>query len=203
MARSNKHSVNRRNFLRGAVAGTATLIASTDAAHALEGSAPPAERDSSAEVLTEGRSGSDFMVDVIKYLGFDYICANPADTVRGLHESIINYGNNQSPEFITCCHEELSVSMANGYFKIEGKPLLISAHGTVGLQHASMAIYNAYCDRAPVYIIIGNILDASYREAGGDWNHSAQDAAATVRDYLKWDDTPVSLPHFAESAVRA
>ncbi len=94
--------------------------------------------------------------------------------------------------------------MAHGYAKIEGKPLCIFAHGTVGLQHASMAIYNAYCDRVPVYIVIGNNLDVTKRDAAyGEWPHSVQDAAAMVRDYVKWDDVPISLTHFAESAVRA
>jgi acetolactate synthase I/II/III large subunit len=167
--------------------------------------APLAETDPPPEidVLTEGRSGSDFMVDVIKSLGFEYICANPGSSFRGLHESVINYGNNQNPEFITCCHEESSVAMAQGYSKIEGKPLCVFAHGTVGLQHASMAIYNAWCDRVPVYIILGNSLDAIMRRPGAEWDHSVQDAAAMVRDYVKWDDTPQSLQHFAESAMRA
>ena len=81
--------------------------------------------------------------------------------------------------------------------------MMIMAHGTVGLQHASMAIYNAYCDRVPVYIVLGNILDVDYRRGTRRMGHSVQDAAAMVRDYTKWDDTPVSLAHFAESAVRA
>jgi thiamine pyrophosphate-dependent acetolactate synthase large subunit-like protein len=155
------------------------------------------------EVLTESRSGSDFMVDVIKSLGIEYVCSNPGSSFRGLHESLINYGGNKNPEFITCCHEESSAAMAHGYFKIEGKPLAILAHGTVGLQHASMAIYNAWCDRVPVYIVVGNILDATKRIGPVEWAHSVQDAAAMVRDYVKWDDAPASLPHFAESAVRA
>jgi thiamine pyrophosphate-dependent acetolactate synthase large subunit-like protein len=79
----------------------------------------------------------------------------------------------------------------------------VFAHGTVGLQHASMAIYNAFCDRAPVYIIIGNTIDATMRRPGAEWDHSVQDAVAMVRDYVKWDDLPISLPHFGESAVRA
>ena len=117
-----------------------------------------------AERMTAERTGSDFMVDVIKSLGFEYVCANPGSSFRGLHESIINYGGNKSPEFITCCHEESSVAMAHGYSKIEGKPMLVLAHGTVGVQHASMAIYNAYCDRVPVFIVIlGNIVDATKR----------------------------------------
>ena len=93
--------------------------------------------------------------------------------------------------------------MAHGYFKIEGKPLAVMAHGTVGLQHASMALYNAWCDRVPVYLVLGNTLDATLRAPGVEWVHSVQDAAAMVRDYTKWDDTPMSLPHFGESAVRA
>src|SRR6202521_6096584 len=93
--------------------------------------------------------------------------------------------------------------MGHGYAKIEGKPLAVFAHGTVGLQHAAMAMYNAWCDRVPVYMIIGNIVDASKRLPGVEWMHSVQDAAAMVRDFVKWDDLPASLPHFAESAVRA
>ena len=159
---------------------------------------PPVEDD----VLTTDSAGSDFMVDVIKSLGFEYICANPGSSFRGLHESVINYGGNQKPELITCCHEESSVAMGHGYFKVEGKPLAVMAHGTVGLQHAAMAIYNAWCDRVPVYIILGNYGDAATRR-GAEWYHGAQDVAAMVRDYTKWDDTPWSLGHFAESAVRA
>ena len=155
------------------------------------------------EPLTGGRAGSDFMVDTIKALGFEYICANPGSSFRGLHESVINYGGNEKPELLTCMHEESAVAMAHGYFKIEGKPLAVMAHGTVGLQHASMALYNAWCDRVPVYLLAGNTIDATMRRPGVEWAHSVQDAAAMVRDFIKWDDLPISLPHFAESAVRA
>jgi thiamine pyrophosphate-dependent acetolactate synthase large subunit-like protein len=93
--------------------------------------------------------------------------------------------------------------MAHGYAKAEGKPVVVLAHGTVGLQHASMALYNAFCDRVPIYMIIGNTVDATKRRPGAEWTHSVQDAAAMVRDYVKWDDQPSSLNHFAESAVRA
>jgi acetolactate synthase I/II/III large subunit len=153
--------------------------------------------------LTINRPGSDFMVDVLKTLDIDYVAANPGSTFRGLQESLINYGRNARPEFLTCCHEESSVAMAHGYFKIAGKPMAAMVHGTVGVQHASMAIYNAYADRIPVLIISGNALDANTRRVPVEWDHSVQDNAAIVRDYTKWDDTPVSLQHFAESMVRA
>src|SRR5580693_5773774 len=210
MAKSKKLPAGRRDFLKSVVAGAATLAAAP--ADALP--AQPAEERASrampmlppadAEVLNLDRSGSDFMVDVIKSLGIEYVCSVAGSSFRALHESVINYGGNSNPEFITCCHEESSVAMGHGYAKIEGKPLCVFAHGTVGLQHAAMAIYNAYCDRVPVYIVIGNNLDATMRNAAyGEWAHSVQDAAAMVRDYLKWDDMPLSLQHFAESAMRA
>jgi acetolactate synthase-1/2/3 large subunit len=209
---------NRRSFLKGAaVTGAAALVpgsqpagaqetrparasAPSAAAREAEGSAPA---PSAVEVLTADRPGSDFMTDVLKSLGFEYICANPGSSFRGLHESVINYGGNRNPEFITCCHEESSVAMAQGYAKIEGKPACVFAHGTVGLQHAAMALYNAYCDRTPVYMVIGNAVDAASRRPGVEWEHSVQDAAAMVRDFVKWDDLPASLQHFGESAVRA
>jgi thiamine pyrophosphate-dependent acetolactate synthase large subunit-like protein len=215
MARDKRLSVDRRNFLKTAAAGSmASLVANTGAASA-QTPPPPrtmapmmskeaeTENPRTAEVLTTDRPGSDFMVDVIKSLGIEYICANPGSSFRGLQESVVNYGGNKSPEFVTCCHEESAVGMAHGYAKIEGKPLGVFAHSTVGLQHAAMAIFNAYCDRVPVYIVLGNTLDATKRRPGVEWDHSVEDAAAMVRDYTKWDDLPISLTHFAESAVRA
>jgi acetolactate synthase I/II/III large subunit len=215
VGKSKKNSVNRRDFLRTAAAGTAALVAVPAAKAAAlpeprgNGVAPPllkpvaTDAPSSVEVLTVDRPGSDFMVDVLKSLDFEYLCANPGNSFRSLHESFINYGNNQKPEFITCCHEESSVAMGHGYAKIEGKPLLVCVHGTVGLQHASMAIYDAFCDRVPVYIVLGNFSDAAFRFGQVDWTHSAQDPAAMIRDYVKWDDNPLSLQAFGESAVRA
>jgi thiamine pyrophosphate-dependent acetolactate synthase large subunit-like protein len=213
MASSKKATVGRRNFIKGTVGGAAALVAASkpapaqqeQAVHSATAAVVTQEKDPSPsiEVLTADRPGSDFMVDVLKDLGFEYIFANPGSSFRGLHESIVNYGGNKYPEFITCCHEESSVAMAHGYSKIEGKPILVLAHGTVGLQHASMAVYNAYVDRAPVFMIIGNTVDAATRRPGVEWAHSVQDAALLVRDFTKWDDMPVSLQHFAESAVRA
>ncbi|HJT89980.1 MAG TPA: thiamine pyrophosphate-binding protein, partial [Bryobacteraceae bacterium] len=147
--------------------------------------------------------GSDFMVDVLKTLKIEYVAANPGSTFESLHESLINYGGNQMPEFLTCCHEESAVGMAQGYAKMEGKPMMTLIHGTVGLQHAAMAIYNAFGDRAPVLMIAGNHADSAERNGGVESYHSAQDMGALVRDFSKWDDEPYSLQAFADSAVRA
>jgi acetolactate synthase I/II/III large subunit len=213
MSTSDKPSVDRRSFLKGAAAGAAVAAqVGVAAAQQIRAGAPAAAKPepepgnapaAHAEVLTNERPGSDFMLEVFKSLGIEYATANPASSLRALHESIINYGGNKSPELLTCCHEESSVAMAHGYAKIEGKPIMAMCHGTVGLQHAAMAIYNAFCDRVPAIIVLGNEVDATARRSFVDWTHAAQDAAAMVRDITKWDDAPASLQHFAESAVRA
>jgi acetolactate synthase I/II/III large subunit len=211
--RSREKLIQRREFLqKGAFAGAAIVGSAAAAGAQVQSPAPTtpvmtaaaeAAEPGEVQVLGENqRCGSDYMVDVFKSLGFEYVCANPGSSFRGLHESIINYGGNKSPELITCCHEESSVAMAHAYYKAEGKPIAVMAHGTVGLQHASMALYNAWCDRVPVYMVIGNYNDAAIRRPA-EWYHGVQDAAAMVRDFTKWDDTPWSLTHFAESAVRA
>src|SRR6266852_9667606 len=207
---------SRRNFLKGAgLVGAASLAAPVGAK--AQGTAPradlkalpPGPRQIAVETkppekdpVNQSTSGGDFMVDVFKTLDIDYLAMNCASSFRGLHEAIVNYGNNK-PEILTCPHEEIAVHMAQGYFKIEGKPMAMICHGTVGLQHASMALYNAWCDRVPVFVMIGNITEADKRAPGAEWVHSALDPAAIVRDFLKWDDQPASLQHFAESAVRA
>jgi len=221
MAKSKKNSVNRRGFLKGAAVGAAAIVAGQNADAQIAPAQPAAQTRATtalpsaglarvettapppADVYTTDRPGSDFMVDVIKTLGIEYIAANPGSAFRALHESFINYGGNKAPELLTCLHEESSVAMGHGYAKIEGKPLMVMAHGTVGLQHASMAIYNAYADRVPVYIVLGNILDGQWRRSDVEWTHAVQDCASMVRDYTKWDDSPISLTGFAESAIRA
>jgi len=194
--------VGRRGFLQGAAAGAAGLAAApVAAAQQPEPSATGEPR--SVDVTGNEKPGSDFMVDVLKTLDIEYCAANPGSSFRGLQESCINYGGNKSPEWLTCTHEESAAAMAHGYAKIEGKPMMIMVHANVGLQHASMAIFNCYADRVPLYIVLGNILDVNFRRNNAEWVHSVQDAASMVRDFVKWDDTPVTLGHFAESAVRA
>jgi thiamine pyrophosphate-dependent acetolactate synthase large subunit-like protein len=214
--------VDRRKFLAGvAVAGAATTVSPQSQAATLANSPagealarrpsalPPSASVAAAEAgipkelpHSSHRPGSDFMVDVIKKFDIKYLPSNPASSFRALHESLINYGENKTPEFLTAMHEESAVGMAHGYFKIAGKPLMTLCHGTVGLQHASMAIYNAWCDRVPVIVIGGNDADAAHRPPGVPTFHSAQDINAMVRDFTKWDDAPVSLQHYAQSFVR-
>jgi thiamine pyrophosphate-dependent acetolactate synthase large subunit-like protein len=206
--------MKRRQFLAGALAAAPAvgLAAAASRAAAQTQSAqrapsvPAVPRNENVlpdgTPLTESRSGSDFMVDVIKTLGIDYISCLPASTFRGLQESLLNYGMNTKPEFIMCLHEECAVAMAHGYAKVARKPMAAMVHSTVGLQHASMALYNAYSDRAPILVISGNMQNTAARRPNVEWNHAALDQNATVRDFTKWDAQPTSLQATAESLVQ-
>ncbi|MDB5764174.1 MAG: thiamine pyrophosphate-binding protein [Herminiimonas sp.] len=210
----------RRGFLKGALAASAaTIVAAPGESLAQTAAKPPVTGPSSRTVAAETMGahsahtdelgahivgpGSDFMVDVMKAANIEYVAMMTSSALRGLQESIANYGGNSAPEMIVCCHEEATVGMAHGYAKMSGKPMACMVHATVGLQHASMAIYNAWCDRVPLMVIAGNTADGTKRREGVEWIHTAQDQAAMVRDFIKWDDTPGSLQHYAESFMRA
>jgi acetolactate synthase-1/2/3 large subunit len=207
---------SRRNFLKGAsLAGAAAAIVPPAAANAIP-AAPqtrkatiPGPRQIAAETMApaadpvnQSSSGGDFMVDVINSLGIEYLAINCASSYRGLHEAAVNHANNK-PEIVTCVHEDIAVHLAQGYAKIAGRPITMACHGVVGLQHAAMAMYNAWCDRVPVMVLGGNIMEADKRAPGAEWPHSGVDIGQLVREFTKWDDQPASLQHFAESAVRA
>ena len=208
---------SRRNFLQGVgLIGAAAAVTPPVAANAIPAAAQPklkaavpGPRQIAAETMppasdpvNQTSSGGDFMTDVLNSLGIEYLAINCAQSYRGLHEAVINHANNK-PEIITCAHEDVAVHLAQGYAKIEGKPIAMACHGVVGLQHATMAMYNAWCDRVPIIVMGGNIMEADKRGPGADWTHSGVDVGAIVRDFTKWDDQPASLQHFAESAVRA
>ena len=224
--KKSRDSFNRRSFLKKAAVATTTPAllslqpgtapAETQQTEPVSSTPPPSSTAASLEVENPAdydeaeqsryfvnNPGSDFMVDTIRSLGIDYMTSNPGSSFRGLHESIVNYGGNKNPEFITCLHEESAVAMGHGYAKAAGRPLAAACHGTVGLQHAAMAVYNAWCDRAPVIIFAGNRIDAELRRPGVEWAHAVQDAVKPVRDFVKWDAMPLSLQHFAEATVRA
>jgi thiamine pyrophosphate-dependent acetolactate synthase large subunit-like protein len=213
MEEEKKAVLDRRTFLKTAaasvgVSAAGTVIAQSPDAAKQEAPPPKAaggkkkDKPIPGDIVIE-HPGSDFMMDVIKSLDLEYMATNPGSSFRSLHESLVNYGGNAKPELLTCMHEEAAVAMAHGYAKAAGKPMGAIIHGSVGVQHAAMAIYNAWVDRVPLMIFTGNGLDANKRRPGTEWNHSVQDPALMVRDFLKWDDYPMSLQHFAESTVRA
>jgi len=122
------------------------------------------------------RYGSDLVVDLLKSLGIEYVALNPGSSFRGIHDSLVNYesGRQPNPEMVLCCHEEIAVAVAHGYAKATGKIMPAIVHNVVGLLHAPLAIYYAYIDRAPVFVIgATGPVDESVRRPFIDWIHTA------------------------------
>jgi thiamine pyrophosphate-dependent acetolactate synthase large subunit-like protein len=148
--------------------------------------------------------GSDVVADTLRALDIPYIALNPGASYRGLHDSIVNFLGNETPQMLLCLHEESAVAIAHGYAKVTGRAMAAAVHSNVGLFHATMAIFNAWCDRTPV-IVLGATgpVDAAKRRPWIDWIHTARDQGAIVRNYTKWDDQPASPAAAREALIRA
>ncbi len=204
--------VDRRNFLKGAATGAAALAVSRSAeaqspsAYNASLSAPSyqqIQRDTGSLApptpdRTVVRPGSDLMVQALRDMGIEFVASNNGSSFEGIQESIANYGTppNHMPEYITALHEESSVDMANGYGKSEGRPMAAMLHGTIGIQHASMSIYQAYCSGTPMMLIVG-------RDDGFIQAHTADDMAAMCRSFTKWDAQPKTLPECIDALHEA
>jgi thiamine pyrophosphate-dependent acetolactate synthase large subunit-like protein len=148
--------------------------------------------------------GSDVIAQTLRELGLPYIALNPGASFRGLHDSLVNYLGNRDPQMLLCLHEEHAVAIAHGYAKVTGRPIAVAVHSNVGLFHATMAIFNAWCDRMPVLILgATGPVDAAKRRPWIDWIHTARDQGAIVRPYVKWDDQPASPAAAREALLRA
>ena len=148
--------------------------------------------------------GSDVVADALRALDIPYIALNPGASYRGLHDSLVNYLGNERPQMLLCLHEEAAVAIAHGYAKVTGKAMAAAVHSNVGLMHATMAIFNAWCDRMPMLILgATGPVDAAKRRPWIDWIHTARDQGALIRDYTKWDDQPASPGAAREALLRA
>ncbi|HEY4318248.1 MAG TPA: thiamine pyrophosphate-binding protein [Herbaspirillum sp.] len=148
--------------------------------------------------------GSDVIADTVKALGYRYIALVPGSSYRGLHDSLVNHLGNRDPEMIVCLHEEHAVSIADGFSRVAQEPMAVALHSNVGLMHATMTIYNAWCDRRPMLILgATGPIDAAKRRPWIDWVHTSKDQGALVRPYVKWDDQPVSAEAAVEAILRA
>src|SRR6058998_2767270 len=156
------------------------------------------------EAQTTTSWGSDAIAELLRALEIPYIALTPGASFRGLHDSLVNHLGNTRPELLLCLHEESAVAIAHGYAKVTGRPLAVALHANVGLMHASMAVFNAWCDRMPVLLIgATGPVDADKRRPWIDWVHTARDQGALIRGYAKWDDQPASPAAAREALVRA
>jgi acetolactate synthase-1/2/3 large subunit len=147
--------------------------------------------------------GSDLVAELIGKLGHDYLFLTPGSSFRGVHDSLVNHTRNHKPQIILVAHEEMAVAMAQGYSKVTQKPSMCFLHDLVGLQHATMALYNAMADRMPVVVLGGSGPSDPAHRRKTDWVHTAQAQCDIARDVTKWTDEPVTLQALLDSMARA
>ena len=148
--------------------------------------------------------GSDAVAELLSRLDLRYLALVPGSSYRGLHDSLVNYNGNRDPRMLVCLHEEHAVAIAHGYAKVAGRPMAVALHSNVGLMHATMAIYNAWCDRVPMLIVgATGPVDAARRRPWIDWIHTSADQGALIRPYVKWDDQPGSVEAALDSLAQA
>ena len=150
------------------------------------------------------RFGSDAIADMLRALDVEFVALTPGASFRGLHDSLVNHLGNERPRMLLAVHEETAVAIAHGYARVTGRPMAVALHANVGLMHATMAIFNAWCDRVPM-LLLGGVgpMDAMQRRPWVDWIHTARDLGALIRGYTKWDDQPSSVPAALEAMLRA
>ncbi|WP_205519208.1 thiamine pyrophosphate-binding protein [Streptomyces olivoreticuli] len=147
---------------------------------------------------------SDVIVEFLRQQDIDYVTFNPGASFRGVHDSLVHEDNAEiAPEIVMACHEEIAVAIAHGYHKASNRHMGVFVHANVGLLHASMAVFNAWCDRVPLFVLGGNgPLDAGKRRPWIDWIHTSQNIESVVKDYVKWCDQPTSQRATVESLYR-
>jgi acetolactate synthase-1/2/3 large subunit len=169
--------------------------------------APPdparVERPAPGSTGSRPEFGSDLVVELLRRLGVRYVPLNPGSSFRGLHDSLVNYGGNADPQLLLCLHEEIAVSVAHGYAKATNGLAVAAVHDLVGLMHASMAVYDAFCDRAPVLVLGGSGPADPAARRPIDWVHSATTQAQLVRDFVVWDAEPLTPAAFVSDLTRA
>jgi len=147
--------------------------------------------------------GSDAIADLLRALSIEFVALTPGASFRGLHDSLVNHLGNTRPEIVLCVHEETAVAIAHGYARAAQRPMAVVLHANVGLMHATMAIFNAWCDRVPMLLLSGvGPMDAVHRRPWVDWIHTSRDLGALVRGYTKWDDQPASVAAALEAILR-
>jgi thiamine pyrophosphate-dependent acetolactate synthase large subunit-like protein len=162
------------------------------------------ERPTGGAAASDARYGSDVAAETLRALDIPFIALNPGSSYRGLHDSIINHLGNERPQMLVCLHEESAVALAHGWAKVTGRPMAAAVHSNVGLFHATMAVFNAWCDRVPLLLLgATGPVDAPKRRPWIDWIHTAQDQGGILRNYIKWDAQPASPAAAQEALARA
>jgi thiamine pyrophosphate-dependent acetolactate synthase large subunit-like protein len=146
---------------------------------------------------------SDLVTELLGALGYNWVSLTAGASYRGLHDSLVNYHGNQQPQMLNCTHEEIAVALAHGYAKATGGgPALVILHDLVGVMHAPMALYNAWCDRMPLLILGGSGPSDPAMRRPIEFVHSANTQGDLVHQVVKWHDEPSTQAAVIDAILR-
>jgi acetolactate synthase I/II/III large subunit len=123
--------------------------------------------------------------------GVEYVFANAGTDFAPIIEAL-SRKNKKFPRFVTVPHENLAMAMANGYYRLAGKPAAVMVHVTVGTANTICGLMNMARDNVPVLLCAGRtpITDmghAASRNGAIHWGQESFDQGGMVREFVKWD----------------
>jgi len=124
--------------------------------------------------------------------GVELVFANSGTDFAPIVEALARDTKGQLPRFVTVPHENLAVAMANGYYRMTGKPAVVMCHVTVGTANALCNLMNAARDNVPIVLMAGRTPSSetghpASRNSFIHWGTEAFDQGGIVREYVKWD----------------
>ncbi|KAI0330509.1 thiamine diphosphate-binding protein [Cubamyces sp. BRFM 1775] len=144
----------------------------------------------------------------------------------GITHAFVNWGNDHpafleelerervesgktAVEIVTCPHEMVALSAAQGYAQVTGKPAAVIVHVDVGTQGLAGAIHNVDRGRTPVLIFAGAAPQSSDRRLKGTknewpmWLQDVPDQPSIVRQYMRFTAQIQSGKNAAKMVMRA
>jgi acetolactate synthase-1/2/3 large subunit len=139
-------------------------------------------------------STAEAYLELLGDRGIDYFFGNGGTDFAPLVEAFAKAASQgrTTPKPITVPHEYVAVSMADGFYRVTGRPQVVMVHVIVGTANAAGAIMNAARAHVPILFTAGRtpITEEGLKGARNVYIHWAQesfDQGGLVREFVKWD----------------
>ncbi len=126
--------------------------------------------------------------------GIEYVFANGGTDFAPIIEALVasSQAGFKVPQFVTVPHENVAMAMAEGYYRVSGKPAAVMVHVTVGTANTICGVMNASRDNVPILVMAGRTPltetgDIGSRNIGIHWSQENFDQGGMLREYVKWD----------------
>ena len=140
------------------------------------------------------RTVAEDYMSALHACGVSHVFANGGTDFAPIIEGLVQMKarGEPAPEFVTVPHENVATAMAQGYWKVAGKPAAVMVHVNVGTANTICALMNAARDNVPMLLAAGRTPLTETGHAGSrdvpiHWAQEQFDQASIVRENVKWD----------------